>query len=286
VAGVSRANHPLIGSREAAISLAALAVFIFYGSSGAWVAGTSRAEALPGISLPDLIQNFLLYVPFGVLAVWTYRGFQALRPAVILWAAASAFIYGSTMELLQTLFTSRIASPLDVLANVGGAFAGAVAATRTERLLERAVELARRTGLLTSRARYALLPMLAAMLVTAWYPFDVTLDISTLGERSRPVRIDYWLRPSTPALWIHGAQFFVLATTLTFCLHRLSRRAAPVLAVVSMMLFAVVVDLGQLAMGSQPVGVAAFVSQSAGACAGAVAALSVTLARDTWYAAA
>ena len=62
----------------------------------------------------------------------------------------------------------------------------------------------------------------------------------------------------------------MLAAVTAACLTGLARRAAPVAAVAAVAL-AVVIDLGQLAMGSEPIGLAAFVSQAAGACAGAAA---------------
>ena len=59
----------------------ALALFILYGSSGPWAGDASRAEALPGISLPDIAQNVLLYIPFGMFGVWALRGSRLSRTA-------------------------------------------------------------------------------------------------------------------------------------------------------------------------------------------------------------
>ena len=274
----------MVRSRRAAIGLAALALFIFYGSVGPW-AGASRSEALPGISLPDIAQNVLLYVPFGIFGVWVLRAWRLTRSAQVLLLVAGAFAYSATMELLQMLLAGRIASTLDVIANVVGTGAGIVIATPVERSLATAADQARRTGLLSTPARYVLAGIVAIIVASAWYPFDVTLDISTLGDRTRAIRHDLWLRPTAFELWMQGARFCLVAAVTVLCRPRLGRWAAPVAAVITVVL-AVIVDAGQLAMGSQPIGLSAFVSQVVGSFAGAAAALVVTLARGTEYAAA
>ena len=88
-----------------------LALFILYGSSGPWAGEVSRAEELPGISLPDIAQNLLLYIPFGVFGVWALRGLRRSRTALFLSLVAIALVYSAVMELLQMLLADRIASP-------------------------------------------------------------------------------------------------------------------------------------------------------------------------------
>jgi glycopeptide antibiotics resistance protein len=270
----------VIQPRAAAAGLAALALFVLYGSSGALAGGMPRVEQLPGISLPDIAQNLLLYIPFGTLSVWTFRGAVPKRRALYVLIAVLAFVYSSVMELLQMRFAARIASPLDVVSNVSGALVGAIAAERAEQALQWGIDGARKIGLLTAPARYLLAAVFAAIVIAAWYPFDVTLDVSTLSERTREVRRDPWLQASSFELATQAARFFVLGTLMTLCLPGLSRRAAPVAAFVAVMI-AGVVDLGQLAMGSQPIGVSALLSQAAGGLAGAAFAVGVTFVRAT-----
>jgi len=281
----NRPRFPLVKPGWAATGLGALALFILYGSVGPWAGETSRTEALPGISLPDIAQNVLLYVPFGIFGAWALRESRLTRSAQVLSLVAVALAYSATMELLQMLLAGRIASTLDVIANVVGTAAGIVLATPVEQSLAIAADQARRTGLLSTPARYALAAILAIIFVAAWYPFDVTLDISALGDRTRAIRRDPWLRPTAFELWMQGARFCLLAAITAFCLPKLGRWAVPVAAVLAVVI-AVIVDAGQLAMGAQPIGLAAFVSQVAGSFAGAAAALVVTLARGTEYAAA
>jgi hypothetical protein len=90
------------------------------------------------------------------------------------------------------------------------------------------------------------------------------------------VRLDPWLWPGTVECLTQGARFFVLAALLTGCLRGLAKRAAPV-AAIACGAAALLIDLGQLAMGSHPVGGAVLVAQAAGAGAGAM-----FMWRDLW----
>jgi len=284
--GVKNRTGPLLVKPGwAAAALGGLALFILYGSVGPWAGEASRTEALPGFSLPDIAQNILLYLPFGIFGVWMVRGSRLTRVAQVLSLVAVAFAYSATMELLQMLLAGRIASPLDVIANVGGTAAGIILATPVEQSLAIAAGQARRTGLLSAPARYVLAAIAVTIIVAAWYPFDVTLDISTLGDRTRAIRRDPWLRPAASELWMQGARFCLLAAVTAFCLPKLGRWAAPLAAVITVVI-AAIVDAGQLNMGAHPIGLAAFLSQVAGSFAGAAAALIVSLARGTEYAAA
>lgn len=270
-----RARPALLHPGAAAAGWAALALFVLYGSIGTPAGVRIRAVAWPGISWPDIAQNVMLYVPFGTIGVWALQRDATSRTALCVRVVAIAFVYSSTMELLQMFSALRTASPLDVIANVVGAGAGAIAAPRAEQILTMAVDRVRPTGLLAAPARYVLAATLAAIVLAAWYPFDVTLDVSTLSDRTRAVRLDPWLRPGSAELWGQGARFFVVTAVMAACLTGLAKRAAPVAAVAAVAL-ALVIDLGQLAMGSEPIGLAAFVSQAAGACAGAAASAFAT----------
>lgn len=281
--GGNDALSAVVRTHHAALAWAALAAFILYGSSGP--IGGPRTAALPGISAPDIAQNVLLYVPFGVFGVWTLRRFIPSRAARLGVLLAVAFAYSATMELLQMIFGGRIASAMDVGSNVFGTLVGAMVAARAERGVEVGLRWSRNSGLSDTPLRYLLAVILVAIIGVAWYPFDVTLDISTLSDRTRAVRRDPLLWPAASELWMQAARFAALAAVTALSLRNLSRRAAPV-AFALTLVTAAVVDAGQLGMGSHPVGVAAFMSQAAGAAAGVGLALIVFCVRGTKYAAA
>lgn len=279
------ARDSLISTGAAAVAWFAVALFILYGSLGAPSMSGEHAAELPGISLPDILQNVLLYVPFGVFGAWCLR---ASRPALLrrsMTVIALAIGYSIAMEMLQTFSAARIPSIADVVANIAGASFGVLGANPAEQILQWVSTWARAMGLFGSPAGYALAAVLVALVLVAWYPFDITLDISTLSERTRPVRRDPWLRPGMWELWGHAARYFVVAALAVVAIHRAAKH--PVLfAIAAAISAALVIDVGQVAMGAHAIGVAAFGSQSAGACAGAIASSVVLRTFGTRYAAA
>jgi len=74
----------------------------------------------------DLGANFFGYLPFGLLcAVWLRPRLAAL-PAALL-AVGAAALLSLAMETMQVFLPARVASNLDIVANVAGAACGAVA---------------------------------------------------------------------------------------------------------------------------------------------------------------
>jgi VanZ family protein len=269
---------PPISRQTAAALWAVLGVFIFYGSLGAvWTDGP-RAAALPGLSLPDISQNVLLYVPFGVLGIWTLQPIPPRTIVSFLRVMAIALVYSAMMEAMQALSAFRISSMLDVAANVAGTVLGLTLAGRAERAMAVAHRAIRSTGMFDASLRLPFAAVVAGAALVAWYPYDLTFDVSTLSERTRLIRADPWLWQGPAELWLQGLYFFTTAALLTACLHSLGTRAALVGAVVTAAI-ALLIDVGQLAMGRRPIGGAAATAQAAGAAAGAVSALIVIFCR-------
>ncbi len=75
----------------------------------------------------DLLANFLGYLPYGMLCVLALQPRIQGRAAVIVSVATGASL-SLVLEAAQSLLPARISSNVDVLANVAGATAGAVAA--------------------------------------------------------------------------------------------------------------------------------------------------------------
>jgi VanZ family protein len=76
----------------------------------------------------DLAANFFGYLPFGLLCALAARGRLSGGAAVFL-AAATGALLSLLLEAAQSYLPARIASNVDVLANVAGAAAGGLAAT-------------------------------------------------------------------------------------------------------------------------------------------------------------
>ena len=100
-----------------------LALFIVAGSSGTW------APSEPGIWAPllvtpgDAARNVLVYVPFGVIAMFALRRSDARGVARV---TAIAVLFSVTTEALQLYTIDRVASVTDVVWAAAGPLVGAL----------------------------------------------------------------------------------------------------------------------------------------------------------------
>lgn len=141
------------------------------------------------LSVPDLVQNVLLFVPFGVLGFLAGRE----RPiARIIRVTALGLALSVLVEALQLLTNDRVTGLNDVLGNTAGAFAGAVLAWQSSALVRGGMVRLRREGLadVDELGRFA---AIAAVVAIAWWqPFDATLDVGTVVAKIRGVQANAW----------------------------------------------------------------------------------------------
>jgi VanZ family protein len=141
-------------------------------------------------SIPDVVSNVLLYIPFGFFLVGaglrTTPGRSWVGPFLASGALATAF--ATFIEIGQLFTLDRTASLLDIEANTAGTLIGTIAA----HVCFRSVEV----GLTTRVTRVvctepALLPLglLAFSLsVDSFYPFAITLDVSTVWQNVKHIQ--------------------------------------------------------------------------------------------------
>jgi VanZ family protein len=144
------------------------------------------------VSVPDVVQNVLLFVPFGVL------GFIALRSSVrspairLLVVVALAALLSAGVEALQLFTEDRTTSVSDCLANTIGALVGVVAAGLATRMFPRALTGLRALGVTDVPGFYPFLITAIVVAVAALEPFDFTLDVGSLVGKLHAVRADPW----------------------------------------------------------------------------------------------
>jgi len=223
------------------------------------------------VSLPDLAQNILLYVPFGTLAALSVAGPPARRAAVAL-AVCTAILVSLAVESVQLHMADRTASLVDVMAAAAGAAIGALAANAAARNASRAATAA---PLLRGRSGSLLMALVLAATAIAWWPFDVTLDVSTVAARVRGMRDAMWMDTTPPGLLTLKAALFAAIAYLVCSPRPERQRGAVPIAVVAMIGYAIAVDVGQGLMGSRPAGLATLCWQLTGIAGGvAIAAIS------------
>ncbi len=254
-----------------------LALFILYGSSGTWAADGPRVRAPVHVSIPDVVQNVLLFAPFGVFGTLTLRQ-RRVRMPPIAGGVVIAAGFSLLVEILQLYTVDRTGSVVDILAAVSGAAAGGLAAGRVAAVADRAAASARPSGLFDAPELLPLLVLLGALIFIAWFPFDVTLDVSTMSARLRTVLRDPWQLQEPVALASQALRYALLAILVAACMPRLRTRHAAALGAAVAGAAAMIIDAGQLAMGSQPIGLTGLAAQAAGAVSGAV---GVAVSRGT-----
>lgn len=252
----------------AASAWALLALFVVYASTGTGTLDGPRTWAPVHLSWPDVAQNILLYLPFGVLGVITLRHCRHSALATVIEVAVLAVVLSLFVEVIQLYTVDRTASVTDVFAAALGATAGGLLAKPAARAGDRFVSLVRPTGVLDAPVTPVLFALLVAIVVVAWRPFDPTLDVSTLATRVRVVQHDPLAFDPIPAT---GQAFLYmwLSVGIAAAALRLTTFAALLAGATAAIAIAVIVDVGQLAMGSEPIGLAGLAAQTAGAITGA-----------------
>lgn len=244
-----------------------LALFIVYASAGTWAADGPRVWAPTRLSWPDVAQNLLTYITFGIVGGLTLGPGRRSTFRLAIAVAMMALAFSLFVEGIQLYTVDRTASITDVLAAVVGAAIGAVAAAPFARVADRAMAAVRPSGVFDARDTVVLMALAAALAIAAWWPFDPTLDVSTLAERVRVVRRDPWQFGGV-AMVVQALLYSWLSLAIAACAWRLRTVEAMIAGVAAAIVIAVILDVGQLAMGAVPIGLAGLGAQVAGAVAG------------------
>jgi len=144
------------------------------------------------LSIPDVVQNVLLFVPFGVLGVaaagatgrWTWRR--------VGWVSLVAFGLSCTVEILQLFMRDRTASISDVIFNTLGALVGAIAARWCWQLSALAIRRLQVEGLIGVPEARLLAVAGGALGVAFLQPFDVTLEVGVVTGHVRAFVQEPW----------------------------------------------------------------------------------------------
>src|SRR5215475_12840609 len=142
-------------------------------------------------SLPDVVSNVLLFVPFGFFWVgseFSVRTRSRFRK-VAFTGGVLGLLFGLLIESGQMFSPGRTASILDALCNGIGSATGAAAGYLLFRAFRGSFGLIL-LQLLRERPSLVLLALLLVVsMADAYYPFDVTLDVSTVWQNVKNTRL-------------------------------------------------------------------------------------------------
>ena len=225
-------------------------------------------------SLPDVVSNILLFIPFGFLWV---GGQFSLSLQNRFWRVAFAggvlgLLAGLMIESGQMFSPGRIASMLDAFCNGLGSATGAAAGHLLFRAFRGSFGLIL-MRLLQQRPSLVLLALLLlASVADAYYPFDVTLDVSTVWHSLKNSRLvpfmglrRLWLDLFVEKLLLFGSIGYLVFRNLSHDNGPNRRRAWAGCSVV-----AILIEVGKLFFVGRVPNVDNVVLSSLGALAGVV----------------
>ncbi len=237
--------------------------------------------AFDSLSLPDVISNLLLFVPFGALFIVVTR---PTRPAasIAAWrvflATAAAAAFSILVEIWQLALPSRTSSFADVAANSAGALLGALVAA----LLARGLQRTNWALAKEQFKRHPLTALLAAFFIVqflgSWFPFDVSIDVSGLKEQVKKVVVMPFGnativgQSAAPFLWpdfVERALMFSVAGCVAAACSRREWEKHRGRPAAFLLVLPVLVELSQLLIQSRTPDVNDILSSWAGLLAGA-----------------
>jgi glycopeptide antibiotics resistance protein len=220
------------------------------------------------ISIPDFVQNLLLFIPFGAATVWAFGSHRVVRPvisAVLLGCALSV-----SAESIQLLTTDRISSFGDVLANTMGAFTGAmtVIILRGRQWADH-IRLAK-SGVAAPRTYDPMLATALLVCIASWAPFDVTLDVGVVAGHVRALQASFWQPSFSVDHIIVFVQFVLFGFMLTQWLRELHVRSPVMVGIATALSAGILLEASQIFIESRLPTVAAALVNATGGVAGAV----------------
>ncbi|MGE5057746.1 MAG: VanZ family protein [Betaproteobacteria bacterium] len=203
-------------------------------------------------SLSDIVSNILLFVPFGILSVWARAPHSTDRAGflAIVRTTLTGLLFAIIIESGQTVAPGRDPSMLDALCNGMGTFIGAAWGS----VLIRGYRKYLQTEFIRTLCRQPSLLLLAyllfGMVIDSYFPFEVTLDVSSLWHNIKSSQLvpfrstsyGYWLDLSVDK----GIPYSLIAYLILINLRRFSRPLTAGMAWLLAVVFACAIESGKL----------------------------------------
>jgi glycopeptide antibiotics resistance protein len=232
------------------------------------------AETGRRVSIPDVVQNVLLFVPFGLFGVAALgrRGWLGVLTVTALGALLSAAV-----EILQLFTVDRTTSASDVVTNSAGALAGALIARPVGYVMKRGLTRLKRAGLTEAPAFYPVFVAGLMLCIAAWEPFDVTLEVGVVGSKIKALLRDPWQGGVLTDEGLEFLRYFLFASVTARWLRQLRVDGSAAVALGAGLVAAGGLECSQILIESRLPGLRDLLVHGAGVLSGA--ALSDVLGR-------
>ncbi|HEX3704692.1 MAG TPA: VanZ family protein [Vicinamibacterales bacterium] len=224
------------------------------------------------VSIPDVVQNILLFLPFGAFGVLSLRARRSAAASLVIVVSLAAMT-SAFVETLQLFDIDRTTSLSDVCANTAGALAGAIAALALAEFARVSLLQLRARRLADVPAFYPLLIAAIVLCVAAWEPFDFTLDVGTLVGKLRALRVDVWQLGGTRDEGVELIRYVLFGLASSFWLRQLGVKSASAIAAAAGATIAFGLEGSQWILGSRMPGLEDATVHAAGAVAGSALAI-------------
>ncbi len=163
-------------------------------------------------SIPDLIQNILLFIPFGfLLLISSPTAFEGKAVTSILRAGLYGLALSGFVEALQTMSEMRRTSASDLATNFAGAALGAVLAWLYHDRYEVLVKRVLREAVRGNPGLIVLAFLFVQIVLALWAPFIPSLDVGILRGQLKVVIVDPWGDRPIGALFTEALLFGAFA---------------------------------------------------------------------------
>ncbi|MBW1801690.1 MAG: VanZ family protein [Deltaproteobacteria bacterium] len=217
------------GLRAARVLWLLFTLFILYGilipfklvdSFDALATNIARSALVPfmdpdgtRISIPDAVQNVLLFIPFGFFGFLSLKSHKLFRVVIV---TILGVLFSICVEILQLLTVERTSSINDVITNGVGTFLGVILAGVVLIVL---AQLTHSYWFQIHGRLKTLYPVLVGMifiLLGAFQPFDFTLDVGSVwgsvkGFIKDPLGFTTLLKDELVVLWRFVLFAYVMA---------------------------------------------------------------------------
>ena len=246
------------------------------------IAGVSRNPFVSAdgsrASLSDMLQNVVLFVPFGGLTALALlarprrfggqAGGASRVPLLVLTSALAGFGLSAAVETLQLFTIDRVPSLNDVFTNTVGGLSGGIVVLLATWAAERTRAAPHAADVLHRWYPVILWGGVAA--IAAWHPFDTTIDVSSVAGKVRALLSDPWQVGAIGDEGVDAVRYALFAVAWTIVWRR-SKLRRPVLAgALAAILLALVLEASQFFVWSRMPGVKDALVGAAGGCVGAM----------------